>query len=47
MDMSWIAPVITAVQSIIAVVTNPPFSYFIGLALLSGVIATIRSLIRR
>ena len=47
MDLNWIAPVISAVQSIVTVVTQPPFSYFIGLALISGVIYTIRNLIRR
>lgn len=47
MDLEWITPVITAVQSIVTVVTQPPFSYFIGLSLLSGVIYTIRNLIRR
>lgn len=47
MNLEWISPVINAVKSIITVVTQPPFSYFIGLYLVSGVIYTIRNLIRR
>lgn len=44
---TWVSDVVGGVTSLVGVVTTAPFSYFIGLALLSGTIGLVKRVVRR
>jgi hypothetical protein len=45
--MTWVDPVITSVEGLLGLLSNPPLSYFIGLLLVTGVVAVIRSIVKK
>jgi hypothetical protein len=45
LDLTWVTPVITSIEGILGLFSQPPLSYYIGLMLTGGVVSLIRSLI--
>lgn len=47
MDLTWLDPVIVGAESLLGLFSNPPLSYFIGLILVAGVVAIVKSIIKK